>query len=213
MNAAHPDTAAEHEIATPPAGSPPVASASTHTGRTGGATDPAQPALVKRQALLLTAGCLAAACLSGVLWNSTRAHSLTLDLRRARAATLAADAQAVSRLRQRPRQATETGLRRSDLLARVSRAMQAAGLDPASLASTLPQPPRRVPGSAHAEVLHRLMLEAIELEALVRFCHALAQDNPELRVAALQLRAGNEPTLWNADVSVSYWVLVPENTR
>jgi hypothetical protein len=130
-----------------------------------------------------------------------------LEARVQRAATLAEDAQVIRQLRGRPHQATEVGLPSSDLLERVARAMQAAGLDARALVSTLPQPPRRLPNSEHAEVVHRLVFEAVPLEGLVRFGEALTRQNPELRLSGFQLRAGQPPTTWNADVSVSYWVL------
>ena len=95
------------------------------------------------------------------------------------------------------------------ILERVTRAMQKAGLNTDTLISTLPQPPRRPPGSDHAEVVNRLVFEQVTLEALTRFCHALVARNTELTVSGLHLRAGPQPSLWNADVSVSYWLAAP----
>jgi hypothetical protein len=164
---------------------------------------------VGRQALLLTAGVVLAAALCLVLWHSNRSATGTLKMRESRAAHLAADACAIAGLRNRPREATEVGLRRSDLLARVDRAMRTAQLSSDSLVSTLPQPPRRRPGSDHAEVAHRLVFENVDLEPLVCFCHALTTQNRELRVCAIHLRPATDKPLWSTDVSVSYWVLAP----
>lgn len=91
--------------------------------------------------------------------------------------------------------------------------MQVGGLEPASLASTLPQAPRKLPGSDHAEVVERLVFEDVRLEPLTRFCHALTASNSALHVLAIQLRAGRDRETWNADVSVSYWILAPERLR
>jgi hypothetical protein len=130
-------------------------------------------------------------------------------MRQARTAGLVADSQAIMALRQRPREVSETGLPRSDLLGRVNRAMRSAGLAPDTLASTLPQPPRARPGSERAEVVNRLLFEGVRLEPLVRFCHALTENSPELRISGIQLRAEGDRERWDADVSVSYWIVTP----
>ena len=163
---------------------------------------------VQRQARMLTIACLAAAVVCALLWGSMRSRSAALHLQQGRAAELAADAGAIARLRQRPQQATETGLPPSELLGQVSAAMQAADLDPASLLSTLPQPPRQLPGSQHAELTHRLTFTNITLPALVRFCHTLTTDNPQLSVSTLQLRATDQ-IHWSSDICVSYWTIQP----
>jgi hypothetical protein len=172
-------------------------------------TEPSAQA-IRRRTRFLMAGCFAAGSLCLLLWNANRSIAAESATRASRGRSIAADLRTIARLRERPQQAAESGLPRSDLLARVSRAMRSAQLDAAMLASTLPQPPRRVPGSDHAEIAHRLMFENVELRPLVRFCHALTTQNPQLRVAALQLQAGSDPTTWNADVSVSYWLLAPQ---
>ncbi|MEW6249213.1 MAG: hypothetical protein AB1716_01075, partial [Planctomycetota bacterium] len=134
-------------------------------------------------------------------------------VRRARAGNLAADAAAILRCRSLPQQASEIGLPQADVLQRVAAAMRAAGLSAQSLVSTLPQPVRKLPGSGHAEVVNRLVFENVALEPLVRFGHALTTSSPELRVAGLQLRAGGQRQVWNAEVSVAYLVLSPEAGR
>jgi hypothetical protein len=164
---------------------------------------------VRRQTLLLATACATLGSLCLVLWNSTRALAGELETRQMRAQELMADVRAVTTLRRHPQQASETELLRSDLLERVSQAMKHAQLSAETLVSTLPQPPRTRPGSEHAEVVNRLMFENVSLEQLVRFCHELTSANSELHVAAVQLCAGNDRNSWNADVSVSYWILGP----
>lgn len=171
------------------------------------------PARIRQQAILLTVGCATAALLCLVLWGATRSVAASLEQRQARAVTLAADARAIVKLRRLPEQAAEVGLPQSDLLERVSQAMQKGGLKPESLASTLPQAPRKLPGSDHAEVVERLVFEDVRLEPLTRFCHALTASNPALRISAVQLRAGRDRETWNADVSVSHWILAPQRQR
>ncbi len=168
--------------------------------------------LLRRQTLLLSVASVVAAFLCLLLWHSTSALAGELDTREARAGQLAADAQAIAAQRQRPQEVSETGLLRSDLLDRVNRAMQTAGLSPETLISTLPQPPRSHPGSDQAEVVNRLLFENVPLDRLVRFCHALTIENAELHIAAIQLRAGKDRHTWSADVSVSYWVVSPLRT-
>lgn len=169
-------------------------------------------ALLRRQAWLATAACGAAAVLVVEFWRADRATVAAGQQRAARAAAVAADAQAIARLQRLPVQATETGLPSSDLLQRVAQAMQAAGLPADALVSTLPQPPRRLPNSDHAEVVHRLLFEGVSMESLARFGHALTYQSA-LRLSALQLGAGRERERWDADVSVSYWVLAPAPSR
>lgn len=168
---------------------------------------------VARQTLLLALGCIMAGALCLLQYKQGRANAGELALRQTRAARLAADARAIAQLRDRPRQAAETGLQQADLLARVAVAMKSAGLPPSSLISTLPQPARRIPNSDHAELTHRLILENVPLEALVRFGHGLTAASAELRVSGVHLRAGTARTEWNADVSVAYWVLAPRKTQ
>ena len=170
--------------------------------------DPKATAL-RRQAILLTTGCAAAAMLSGLLWFSTASKAAALETRETRAVQVATDAHAIVTLRDRPQQATEMSLRQSELLERVARAMSTAGVDANALVSTLPQPPRRVRGGGHAQVANRLVFEHVKLEALIRFCHALVTANGELRVSGLHLHAGQERDTWNADVTVAYWILAP----
>jgi hypothetical protein len=172
-----------------------------------------RPAAPHRRALLTLAVCAAALTLAITLWIATRAQAAELALRQSRAVQVAADAGAIAQLRGRPRQATEVGLKREDLLERVNRATQAAGLPPEKLISTDPQPARRVPGSDHAEVTCRLVFEGVALEHLVHFCYALTSANPELRVAAIQLRSGQDSSRWNADVSLAYWILAPDSSH
>ncbi len=170
---------------------------------------PTVAAAVKRQALLLSLAACAAGALCLLLGRAALSHSVAVQARETRAAQVAADARAIAALRVKPQQATETGLQLSDILERVTRAMQRAGLRADTLISTLAQPPRRAPGSEQAEVVHRLVFEQVTLEALTRFCHALLAHNAELTVSGLHLRAGPQPSLWNADVSVSYWLAAP----
>lgn len=178
----------------------------------GGDAEPAphEATTIRRQAWLLTFGCVATALLCVVLARADRRQAAELVARQGRAAELAADAEAIASLRHVPQQAGEVGLPPGDLLASVAQAMTEAGLPAERLISTLPQPPRRLPHSPHAEVVHRLVFEQVSLEPLVRFCHALTSRNLALRVGGFQFRAGRERTLWNVDVSVSYWVLAPE---
>lgn len=167
-----------------------------------------RPADVKRSAVLLTLACAAAAVMCAVLWGSGRSQARDLEARRTRATSLAADAAAIRRLRQCPQQASEVSMPQADLLARVTRSMQAARLDSATLVSAIPQSPRHLPGSDHAEVVHRLMFESVALEPLTRFCHALTTENPELGIGSIQLRAGRTCDTWNVDVGVTYWIIV-----
>jgi hypothetical protein len=172
-----------------------------------------QLAGLKRQAVLASAGCLAALGLCATLRASNGAAAVELRERRTRAAKLAADAASIAQLRGRPQQATETGLQSADLLDRVASAMRAAHLVPQTLVSTMPQPPRRLPNSPHAEIVHRLMFETIPLEGLSRFCHALMQAAPELQVTGLYLRPANAGGNWNVDVSLAYWIIAPRAER
>lgn len=168
--------------------------------------------LCRRQALLATVGCVATALLVLGLGRADRSAVSALQQRQARAAAVAADAEAIARLQRLPTQAAETGLPSSDLLQCVSQAMQTAGLPADALVSTLPQPPRRLPNSDHAEIVHRLLFEGVSLECLTRFGFALTHESA-LHLSALQLRAGRERESWDADVSVSYWVLAPAPSR
>ncbi len=173
------------------------------------AQTPTMTAAIKRQALLLSVAACAAGVLCLLLGRAALAQHVAVQARETRAAQVAADARAIAALRVKPQQATETGLQLSDILERVTRAMQKANLKADTLISTLAQPPRRPPGSDHAEVVHRLIFERVTLEALTRFCHTLVAHNAELTVSGLHLRAGPKPSLWNADVSVSYWLAAP----
>jgi len=164
---------------------------------------------LRRHAVVLTVACAAALAFCAVLGMGVQSGSSQLAQRRARAAPLSADARAIVQLRQRPHQAAEAGLPQADLLARVARAMQTAQLQPQALVSTLPQPPRRLPNSEHVEAVQRLLLENVEIAALVRFCHALTTDCPALRISALHLRAAPDKESWNVDVCLSYLVLDP----
>jgi len=168
---------------------------------------------LRRQTLLLSIASAVTAALCLVLWHSTSVLAGELDARQARAGQLAADAQAIAALRQRPLEVSETGLLRSALLDRVNRAMQAAGLAPETLISTLPQQPRSQPGSAQAEVVNRLLFENVPLKGLVGCCHTLTAESRELHIGAIQLRAGKEQQHWNADVSVAYWILAAPPER
>jgi hypothetical protein len=168
---------------------------------------------VRRQAFLLTAACVAAALLCLASWSSTNSVAAALAVRRVRATQFAADAEAIATLLALPQQATEAGLPQADLLDQVTQAMQAANFAADRLVSTLPEAPRKLPGSLHAEVGHRLVFENVKLEPLVRFCHTLISRNPSFRITALHLRAGQDPQTWNADVNVAQWVLSPQSPR
>jgi len=164
---------------------------------------------LRRQLMLLGLGCGVALVVCLVLGSANRRLTAELVERRDRAQQLAADARAIVALRQRPQEVSEAGLPDADLLERVNHAMQTAQLEPEALVSTLPQPPRTRPGAAQAEVVNRLLFENVRLEPLLRFAHELVTANAELRVSAVQFRAGRDEQRWNADVSVTYWVLDP----
>lgn len=163
----------------------------------------------RRQVLLLTAVCAAAGLLCLVLWQADRSAAAELQRRTARAVSLAVDARRIAEFRRLPQQASEGGLRQADLLDQANQAMQAVGLEPEALISTEAEPPRQLPNSNHAEIVHRLVFENVRLEDLIRFCHGLTDRNPSLRIPAIQLRAGGTRGAWNVDVSVAYWVFVP----
>lgn len=165
---------------------------------------------LRRHVLLLALLVLAAGL--GVLWTWQANQALIGEVaaRRARAAAVAADARRILQLRQRPKQAAEASLPQADLLTQVSAALQAAGIEPARLVSTQPQPPRKLPQSDHAELTLRLVLEGVPLEGLAKFCRTLTAMRPELRISGLQLRSAPAATLWNAEIGVAYWVLAPQ---
>lgn len=163
---------------------------------------------LRRQCTLLLAACGATFLLALVLWLG--GGSGELAARRARAADVAADAAAIRSLRDTPRQAAEIGVPAQDLLDRTARAMKAASIEPTCLVSTLPQPARRALGSDRAEVATRLLFENLRLESLLRCCEALCPAEDSWRVTGLQLRAATTPGLWNADVTVAYWIIAPQ---
>lgn len=138
-----------------------------------GDLSPSADAALRRQAIQLSVGCVAAAVLCAVLWLSHASAADALALRHARAVGLRTDVRTILELRARPQHATEAGLPDSDLLERIDRAMQSAELDAKTLVSTLPQPPRCERGSDHAEFSDRLTFENLQLEQIVRFSHAL----------------------------------------
>ncbi len=192
------------------AGTPPKMGAAAPVSDEPSARNTASPrGVVRRQLVLLGTACGAALVLCLLLSASDRAAHGALAMHSVRAEKLAADARAIVRLRALPRQAVETGWRQGDLLERVMAAMQAAGLRAEALISTLPQPPRKLPGTEQMEVVHRLVFEEIGLAPLLTGCRQLVVDNPGLRVSGLQLRAGRERQTWNAEVSLSYRVLAP----
>ena len=169
--------------------------------------NPTGDAALRRRTRLLGLGCVATLLPCLLLWHSNHTLSAELENRRTRAIQLADDARTVASLQRQPRQASETSILHSDLLDRVHRALQTAGLPTDRLVSTLPQPPRSRPGAEHAEVIHRLMFENVTLEQLTRFCQALLQANSDLHLATLQLRAGSAPQSWNAEIGVAYWIM------
>lgn len=163
--------------------------------------------VLRRQSLLLSGAALVAGVLCMLMWVSTRATAGDLANRTRRAGALAQDARTIASLRARPLQATEVGLQLSDLLDRVGQAMRTAGIPADALISTLPQPPRRMSGSDHAEVVHRLVFKGVTMEGLVRFGYALKADNPQLSVTGVQLRPGAGPQGWQAEAEISYLIL------
>lgn len=181
------------------------------SGRGSRAESPDRP--LRRQAfgLSLAAGLLALLC----GWRALAASSLEAELRSrsSRAAALANDAAAIAKLREQPRLAAESGLPVADLLDKVGRALKSAGIEPASLVSTMPQPARRTQGARHLEVASRLIFEKIRLESLVRFCVALTSDSPQLHVTGIQLHSAAEAASWNAELTVSYYVTAPTNEK
>ncbi len=186
----------------------PVASTSPQGGGAAG-----QDRHLHRQVALLALGCIAVGAAALPIVTRTFAARAELAAREQRATALAEDAAAILRCRALPPQAAEVSLPTADFLARVSAALQTAGLPGQALASTLPQPQRRLPGNRHAEIVNRLVFESVGLEPLVRFCDELNRRNPALRISGIQLRAAMDRLLWNADVSVSYLVVSPEAVR
>jgi hypothetical protein len=165
---------------------------------------------LRRQVVVLGVACVGAGLANLLVMRAERAAESTLAARRARAGDLVTDARAVLSARGLPQRAAEEDLPQADLLQQVGAAMQAAGLPADSLVSTLPEPPRQLPGATHAEIVHRLMFENVRLESLVRFCRDLLGQNEALHIAGLHLRAGADRQTWSADVSVSYWTIVPQ---
>lgn len=168
---------------------------------------------IKRQAWLLSSAALAGAILCGMLWFASRRSAGELSRRMARSDVIARDAQTIASARTKPRRAAETTLTKADLLERVSGAMRAASIDPRMLISTLPQPPRQLPGSRLAEVASRLVFEGISLRQLVDFGLALHSADEQLRLAGLRLRAAADKNTWHVDVTVSYLLVVIDAPR
>ncbi len=167
--------------------------------------------VLRRQSLLLSGAALVGGVLCMLVWTSTRATAGDLANRTRRAGALAQDARTIASLRTRPLQATEVGLQLSDLLERVGQAMRTAGISADALISTLPQPPRRLPGSEHAEVAHRLVFRGVTMEGVVRFGYALTAANPQLSVTGIQLRPEAGTRGWQAEVSIAYLVMEPRS--
>ena len=163
---------------------------------------------LRRELRLLLAACVLGALLCLLLWRTAQARDVEAAEREVRATRLAASAQRIEQLRRQPSQARESMLPNADLLERVARWMQSAAIEKQTLVSTSVLPLRTVPGASHAEVVQRLTFERVRIEQLVRFCHHARGDAPELRISGLQLRPGNEPAAWSADVSLAYRIVV-----
>lgn len=159
-----------------------------------------------RQSILIGILLVAAASLCMTLgFSNYQLHEQVHD-REARANQLAADATVIRTLQSRPRIAAEAGLPGADLLERVTRAMKTVGLGPETLASTLPQPPRRTAGASQTELSHRLLFEKVQLEPLVRLCCALQQDYSELHVTGFQFNATADGDAWNIEITLTCFV-------
>lgn len=157
-----------------------------------------------RQAVTLTIGAVLACGLAGYFWLQAASASHELESRRNRAMSVASDAAAIARFRSQPASIRETEVSRADLLRQVQAAMQRAGIDANRLLSTSSEPPRRIGDAPVAEVTQRLMFNGVELEALVRFCHAVTTADQTLAISIVQLRAGSSATDWSVDLSMTY---------
>lgn len=161
-----------------------------------------------RQLLLVALVGVPVAVLDVALWGRVAADQAQLNSRQVRAAQVAVDASAVAAMRDRPKLASEVGLAAGDLLARAEQAMRTAGMPREALASTLPQPARRIEGTEQVETGVVLMFEKVTIEQLVRLCRALECDGAALRVTGLALRpSAGEASKWSADVTVAQWTV------
>lgn len=152
-------------------------------------------------ALIAASGC----CVALALSSSNVAAELTR--RDQQAQRLVFEVRRIAALAHRPQIAMETSLPVADLQERIAQAMKSAGLEPACLVSTLPQPPKRVPGAARVEVACRLLFEKVRLEPLVRCGWSLLAANPQLHITGLQLHNSVEAGVWNADLTITYYLL------
>lgn len=165
--------------------------------------------LMRRQAVLALISAAACSALALYVAYSASASSRELATRVAGANAIAVDIQAIEVLQQHPRQAGDLAPSSADLLERVDRALDSVGTDPQVLVSTNPQPVRRVAGTDLAEFGHRLVLENVPLEAIVRFLYELVRADPALRVSSLELHAAQSGGRWNVDLELSYRALAP----
>lgn len=157
-----------------------------------------------RRATFALAGLLAAA-LALLGWQTLRPSAARSELsqRATRANTLACDADRIRELtRAAPAAAVDLSSPRGELSAHVQAAMQAAKLDPATLLSILPQPPRRLPKSQIVEHSWQLVLDAVPLAGVVEMIRSLRERVPALRVGTLHLRPRADGAGWGVDVVV-----------
>jgi hypothetical protein len=124
------------------------------------------------------------------------------------------DAERIKSLQSTPKRAAERERPNEELLKQVESALRVADV-PASLwHDSIPQTPLRLAKSPYLRLSTRLYFEAVTLEQITRFAHALLHADPSLTVSSLHLssRPQQESAVWNVDLAVSYLVYAPRET-
>ncbi len=150
-------------------------------------------------AALVTVGFLV-----GVLWSSNQQLQAAVSIQATATTQLARDMLAIERLQTKPHVASEFDMPQADVMARIQAAMTAASIPHNTLASSVPQAPRRLNKSSLLEVTQRLSLEDVPLEKLTGFLFRVTEDNPGFEISTIALRPTSEAR-YNADIGISHF--------
>lgn len=168
-----------------------------------------------RNALLVgLAVCSLAALACWLQWRSLHSARSVHAARVQALDRMQVDSERIRSLQSTPKRAVERERPNEELLTQVESALQAANVPTQRWHDSIPQTPQRLPHSPYLRFSTRLYFEAVTLEQIMRFAHALLKADPSLTVSSLQVssRPQQETAVWNVDLAVSYLVYAPGET-